>query len=108
MCHNYRYSNSNPFSISPISIDYVGGKVTMQNVAVLGLGIMGGGMADNLLKAGFHVSVYNRTRTKTDPFAAKGARVANTPCEAAQEADVIISMVGDDDASRAVWLGDDG
>ena len=80
----------------------------MQNVAVLGLGIMGGGMADNLLKAGFSVSVYNRTRAKAEPFAAKGARVADTPCEAAQGADLVFSMVGDDEASRAVWLGNDG
>src|SRR5215831_5878176 len=82
--------------------------MTLQNVAILGLGIMGGGMADNLLKAGFPLSVYNRTRAKAEPFAARGARVAATPCQAANEADVILSMIGDDEASRNMWLGDDG
>src|SRR4051812_9911650 len=82
--------------------------ITMQKVAVLGLGIMGSGMASNLLKAGFPLAVYNRTRAKAEPFAAQGARVASAPCEAAQGADVIFSMVGDDDASRAMWLGEEG
>jgi 3-hydroxyisobutyrate dehydrogenase len=80
----------------------------MQKVALLGLGIMGGGMAANLLKGGFALSVYNRTRERAEPFAAQGAQIADTPRQAAQDADVILAMVGDDDASRAVWLGDDG
>lgn len=80
----------------------------MTHVALLGLGIMGGGMADNLLKKGFSLTVYNRTRAKAEPFAAQGAQVAETPRQAAEGADVIIAMVGDDPASRAVWLGDDG
>lgn len=77
----------------------------MQSVALLGLGIMGSGMAHNLLKAGFPLAVYNRTRAKAEPFAAQGARIAATPRDSAEGADVIISMVGDDDASRAMWLG---
>lgn len=80
----------------------------MQNVAVMGLGIMGGGIASNLLKKGFPVAVYNRTRAKAEPYVAQGARVADSPCQAAEGADVIISMVGDDDASRGVWTGNDG
>lgn len=80
----------------------------MQSVALLGVGIMGAGMAQNLLRAGFPLSVYNRTRAKAEPLAAHGARIVDTPREAAQDADVIFSMVGDDSASRAVWLGDDG
>ncbi len=80
----------------------------MLNVGLLGLGIMGGGMAQNLLKAGFPLTVYNRTRAKADPLAALGARVAGTPREAAANADIVIAMVGDDMASRAVWLGADG
>ena len=78
------------------------------NVAVLGLGIMGGGIAQNLLKAGFATSVYNRTAAKAAPLAQAGARVAASPREAAEGADVIVAMVGDDTASRAVWLGDQG
>src|SRR5215211_1725886 len=77
----------------------------MQNVALLGLGIMGSGMAQNLLKAGFPLSVYNRTAAKATPLASKGARVAHTPREAAADAEIVIAMVGDDTASRAIWLG---
>lgn len=80
----------------------------MQKVALLGLGIMGGGMAGNLLKEGFPLTVYNRTRQKAEPFAVQGAQIAATPAEAAAGADVILAMVGDDDASRSVWLGEDG
>jgi 3-hydroxyisobutyrate dehydrogenase len=80
----------------------------MQNVALLGLGIMGNGIARNLLKAGFPLAVYNRTRAKAEPLAALGARVADSPREAAAEADIVIAMVGDDQASRAVWLGEGG
>lgn len=80
----------------------------MQQVALLGLGIMGTGMADNWLKKGFALTVYNRTRSKAEPFAAQGARVADTPREAAANADIVVAMVGDDPASRAVWTGDDG
>jgi 3-hydroxyisobutyrate dehydrogenase len=80
----------------------------MQSIALLGLGIMGNGIARNLLKAGFPLSVYNRTRAKAEPLAALGAQVANTPREAAAGADIVIAMVGDDSASRAVWLGEGG
>src|SRR5262245_48527798 len=80
----------------------------MTNVALLGLGIMGNGMAQNLLKAGFSLAVYNRTRAKAEPLAAQGARIADTPKAAAQGASFIFSMVGDDTASRAVWLGEEG
>ena len=72
----------------------------MRNIAFLGLGIMGSGMAANLIKAGFAVTVYNRTAAKTEPLVAQGARAAATPREAAQGAECIISMVADDDASR--------
>ena len=80
----------------------------MQTVALLGLGVMGAGMGQNLLKAGFPLTVYNRTRSKAELLAAKGAHVAETPRAAASDAHVIISMVGDDAASQAIWLGDDG
>lgn len=78
-------------------------------VAVLGLGIMGAGMASNLLRAGFPVNVYNRDAAKSAPFASTGgARVATSPADAASDADVIISMVSDDRASWAVWTGEQG
>jgi 3-hydroxyisobutyrate dehydrogenase len=80
----------------------------MQRVAILGLGVMGGGMAANWLAKGFEVSVWNRTRAKAEPLAAKGAKIAATPREAATGADFVFAMVADDDASRNVWLGADG
>jgi 3-hydroxyisobutyrate dehydrogenase len=79
-----------------------------QSVALLGLGTMGAGMAANLLKAGFPLAVYNRSRAKAEVFAAQGARVAETPADAVRGASVILSMLADDAASRAVWLGTDG
>ena len=77
-------------------------------VAILGLGTMGTGMASNLLKAGFSVSVYNRTAVKALAMVGAGARFASTPAEAAKNASVVISMLADDAASREVWLGKDG
>jgi 3-hydroxyisobutyrate dehydrogenase len=78
------------------------------NVAILGLGIMGSGMAQRLLSANFPLTVYNRDRAKCIPFAAGGAFVAESPREAASHAQIILSMVADDVASRQVWLGADG
>ncbi len=80
----------------------------MQPISVLGLGIMGGGIARNLLRAGFPVTVYNRTRAKAQALLDAGAAWAGSPRAAAIGADIVISVVGDDAASRATWLGDDG
>jgi len=78
------------------------------NVAILGLGIMGSGMAHRLLSASFPLAVYNRNREKCIPFGDAGASIAATPREAASRSEIILSMVGDDTASRDVWLGEDG
>ena len=77
-------------------------------VAILGLGIMGAGMAGRLLSGGFPLTVYNRNRAKALPFADSGATVANSPREAAARAEIVISMVADDTASREVWMGSNG
>ena len=77
-------------------------------VAILGLGIMGSGMAARLLSADFPLTVYNRNREKAAPFEKARAFVASSPREAAGRAEIIISIVADDAASRAVWLGEDG
>jgi 3-hydroxyisobutyrate dehydrogenase len=78
------------------------------SIALLGLGTMGHGMAQNLLKAGYPLKVWNRTHAKAEPLAQAGAIVAETPASAAQNASVVIVMVADDDASRATWLGTNG
>lgn len=76
-------------------------------VALLGLGLMGAGMANSLIRAGFTVAVFNRDPARTAPFSAT-ARVAGSAREAAAGAAVIVSMVADDEASRSVWLGEQG
>jgi 3-hydroxyisobutyrate dehydrogenase len=78
------------------------------NIALLGLGIMGSGMAYRLLSASFPLAVYNRNREKCIPFGDAGAFIAATPREAASRSETILSMVGDDAASRDVWLGESG
>ncbi len=79
-----------------------------EQVAILGLGTMGSAMAANLLKAGFSLTVYNRTAAKAQALVSAGARLASTPAEAAKGASVVLSMLADDAASRQVWLGKDG
>jgi 3-hydroxyisobutyrate dehydrogenase len=74
----------------------------------MGLGRMGLGMAGRLLDAGHQVAVYNRTAGKAAQLASRGARMADNPRAAADGADAVISMVADDAASRAVWLGEEG
>ena len=78
------------------------------HIAFLGLGLMGSGMARQLLAHGFPLTVFNRNAEKAAPLAADGARIAASPHEAAAQADVIISMVADDNASRSLWLGENG
>lgn len=80
----------------------------MQRVAIIGLGTMGFGMASNWLAKGFEVTVYNRTRAKAEPLATKGARIAATPRDAAEGADIVAAMVADDGVSRGVWTGPAG
>ena len=77
-------------------------------VAVLGLGIMGTGVAQVLHNKGMLSAVYNRSAERAEPFAAQGIRVGRTPREAAEGAEVVIAVLGDDESSRAVWLGENG
>ncbi len=65
-------------------------------------------MAGRVLAAGFPLTVYNRSRAKAEALARSGAAVAATPREAVANADVILCMVADDPASRAIWLGENG
>src|SRR5215204_744843 len=67
-------------------------------VAVLGTGIMGAPMARNLLAAGFPVRVWNRTADKTAPLGAAGAVIGASPGEAAESAEIVLTMLTDADA----------
>jgi len=80
----------------------------MTLVAFIGLGKMGHGMAGRYLDAGFKVAVWNRSKAKAEDLIARGARWAASPADAAAEADAVVTMVADDEASRRVWLGQDG
>jgi 3-hydroxyisobutyrate dehydrogenase len=80
----------------------------MARVAFIGLGRMGHGMAGRYLDAGFTVSVWNRSKAKAEDLIARGARWATSPEDAAIDADAVVTMVADDQASRAVWLAKDG
>ena len=77
-------------------------------IAFLGLGLMGSGMAARLVAAGHAVTVYNRTASRAEPLQRIGARVADSPRTAAQNADVIVGMTADDESSRYMWLGEAG
>ncbi|MDP2865015.1 MAG: NAD(P)-dependent oxidoreductase [Elusimicrobiota bacterium] len=77
-------------------------------IGFIGLGIMGRAMAMNLVKAGFRVSVYNRTRQRTIEFADLGCEVAATPRALAKMSDTVITMVSDPAAMEAVIEGPEG
>jgi 3-hydroxyisobutyrate dehydrogenase-like beta-hydroxyacid dehydrogenase len=79
-----------------------------QTIAFVGLGIMGGRMVKNVLKAGYAVRVQNRTAAKAEAVRPLGASVAATPREAAAGADLVVTMVADPPALAAVLEGADG
>lgn len=80
----------------------------MSRVAVIGLGAMGSRIARRLLDAGHEILVWNRTPEKASELVAAGARLAESPAAAAREAEIVITMVADPDALRAVTEGPDG
>ena len=73
-------------------------------IALLGTGIMGSGMGGQLLAAGHELTVWNRTRDKTRALAEQGARVADTPAEAVDGVELVITMLADGDAVRQVMV----
>ncbi|MCB0003858.1 MAG: NAD(P)-dependent oxidoreductase, partial [Anaerolineae bacterium] len=79
-----------------------------ERIGFIGLGIMGRGMAANILKAGFPLTVWNRTPERTEALAAAGAAVAATPAALAAASDIVITCVSDTPDVQAVILGEDG
>lgn len=77
-------------------------------VGFVGLGAMGGAMAQNLVAQGFELAVHNRTAAKAEPLRAKGATVAASAQEAARGVEVVVSMLADDGAVEAATLGPKG
>jgi 3-hydroxyisobutyrate dehydrogenase-like beta-hydroxyacid dehydrogenase len=81
----------------------------MGHVGFIGLGIMGSRQAASLRRAGFELTVFNRTRERADAWAAEhGGHVAASPREAGERGDVVITMVVDGPQVEAMLLGDDG
>lgn len=80
----------------------------MKTIAVIGLGIMGHGIADNFLKNGYKVVVWNRTPKKADNLVKQGAIVASSVVEAVQQADYVFEVTANDKSSKEVWQGANG
>ncbi len=81
---------------------------TKPTIGFIGLGHMGSLMVERLMEHGYTLSVYDRTKEKTQEVAQKGATTVDTPRDLGKSADVIISMVTDNAALDAVMYGDDG
>ncbi|MFC7044373.1 NAD(P)-dependent oxidoreductase [Halobacteriaceae archaeon GCM10025711] len=81
---------------------------TMETVGFIGLGAMGAPMAWNVRGAGYDLRVWNRTTERAEPFQDEGATVCSSPREVAEGADVVVTMVTDDDALFDVLEGEDG
>jgi 3-hydroxyisobutyrate dehydrogenase-like beta-hydroxyacid dehydrogenase len=80
----------------------------MANLGFIGLGVMGGQMVDRLLSKGHTVTGYNRTKAKADWLVQKGMKLANTPREVAEAADVVFAMVTNGPALQHIAEGPDG
>jgi 3-hydroxyisobutyrate dehydrogenase-like beta-hydroxyacid dehydrogenase len=79
-----------------------------ETIGFIGLGAMGTAMARNLLKSGYGLRAYNRTRSKAEELASDGAIVCETAAEASEGVSVVITMLADDAALAHETLGDDG
>ncbi len=79
-----------------------------KSIGFIGLGIMGRGMVDNLLGAGFELTIWNRTAERMSPFIERGAAAASSPSEVAAKSDIIITCVSDTPDVEQVILGADG
>jgi 3-hydroxyisobutyrate dehydrogenase len=82
--------------------------VNRERVAFIGLGVMGAGMASRLVESGYEVAVYNRTRSKTEEVGKLGARVGDSPADAAQGADVVMLSLANQDVVSNMLFGENG
>jgi 3-hydroxyisobutyrate dehydrogenase len=79
-----------------------------QRIGFVGLGVMGAGMASRLAESGYDVTVYNRTRSKAEEVAELGATVADSPADAARDAEVVMMSLADQNVVEKIVFGDDG
>jgi 3-hydroxyisobutyrate dehydrogenase-like beta-hydroxyacid dehydrogenase len=80
----------------------------VKNIGFIGLGLMGSGMAKNLLAAGYPLVVWNRTKQKAEELLSRGAIWANSPAEVAQQTDVVFTMLSADQQVKDILLGTGG
>ena len=80
----------------------------MKKIGFIGIGLMGKGMSLNLVKAGYPVTVWNRTESKTKPLVEAGAKLAKSPREVAENSDVVISIVTGSNDVKEVLTGENG
>jgi 3-hydroxyisobutyrate dehydrogenase len=82
--------------------------MAVERIAVIGMGNMGAGIAEHLAETGHQITVYNRTAAKCAEAQRLGARVAQSPADAASDADVVMLSLADQDTVRGMLYGDDG
>lgn len=80
----------------------------MKKIALIGTGVMGCGMGRNLMKQGFELTVYNRTKAKAEPLVAEGAKWADTIADCVAGAEAVITIVGYPRDVEEVYLSDEG
>ena len=80
----------------------------MKKIGIVGLGIMGRGIANNFLKNKYQLFVWNRTTKVTEEFKNKGAVICSSPAEVAQKSDVVFEITANDKSSKNVWVGKNG
>jgi len=80
----------------------------MKKIGIVGLGIMGRGIANNFLKKKYQLFVWNRTKKVTEEFKNNGTLVCSSPAEVAQKADIVFEITSNDISSKQVWLGKNG
>lgn len=80
----------------------------MKTIGIVGTGIMASGMAQNYLKAGYSVYIWNRTKQKTVDLQSAGAKLLSSPRAVAEQADIVFEVTATDESSQSVWQGESG
>jgi 3-hydroxyisobutyrate dehydrogenase len=80
----------------------------LKRIGFIGLGLMGSGMSMNIIKAGFPITVWNRTVSKTEPLVKAGAKLGKSPKDVAEQSDIVIDIVTDSKDVEEVLLGLNG
>ncbi len=88
-----------------IFVKYNGAPMTKKRIGFIGLGLMGTAMATRFQKSGYPLTIYNRTRSKSEPLVAAGAEWADNPGEVARMSDIVFTMLSTSDVLKEIALG---